>query len=158
MNEIIELKTCTLHRDLSASDAELLAEQFACSQPWLTLGILTTGLKNYLLKEDSHLYRYAVQVDKRVVGVICIRTPWLRGDYIELLGLIEDYRGQGIGTELLQWAELQAHAHGNNLWLLTSSFNRPALQFYQAQGFKQIGIIEGLVHPDYDELLLRKRW
>ena len=158
MNKIIKLNTCTLCRDLSITDAELLAEQFSHSQPWQTLGISATGLKNYLLKQDSHLYRYAVQVDNRVIGIICIRTPWLRGDYIELLGLIESYRGRGIGTELLEWAEANASKQNNNLWLLSSSFNHPALQFYQAHGFKQIGIIEGLVHPDCDELLLRKRW
>jgi GNAT superfamily N-acetyltransferase len=158
MNKIINLNTCTLCRDLSITDAEFLAKHFVQSQPWQTLGISATGLKNYLLKQDSHLYRYAVHVDNSLAGVICIRTPWLRGDYIELLGLVESYRGRGIGTELLQWAESKASPHSNNLWLLTSSFNHPALKFYQRHGFKQIGIIEGLVHHDHDELLLRKRW
>lgn len=153
----ISLAACELTRSLSIADAELLSEAFALSPPWLTLGVSATGLKNYFLRDDTHLYRYAVRVDGQLAGVICLRYPWLRGAYIELLGLLDSYRGQGIGADIMQWAEMESRQHGNNLWLLTSSFNQQALQFYQRHGFQQIGVVEGLVHPDYDELLLRKR-
>ena len=153
----IPLAACELTRSLSIADAELLSVAFALSEPWLTLGVSATGLKNYFLRDDTHLYRYAVRVDGQLAGVICLRYPWLRGAYIELLGLLDSYRGQGIGADIMQWAETEARQYGDNLWLLTSSFNQQALQFYQRQGFQQIGVVEGLVHPDYDELLLRKR-
>jgi diamine N-acetyltransferase len=153
----IPLAGCVLTRSLSIADAELLSSAFAISQPWLTLGVSASGLKNYFLREDANLYRYAVKVDEQLAGVICLRYPWLRGPYVELLGLIDTYRGQGIGTDILHWAEIEARHQTNNLWLLTSSFNQQALQFYQRHGFQQIGIMEGLVHPDYDEILLRKR-
>jgi ribosomal protein S18 acetylase RimI-like enzyme len=153
----IPLANCVLNRCLSIDDAELLSTAFALNQPWLTLGISASGLKNYFLREDANLYRYTVRVDNQVAGIICLRYPWLRGPYIELLGLIEGYRGNGIGTQLLDWAETETRQHSNNLWLVTSSFNQQALQFYQRHGFQQIGLIAGLVHPDHDELLLRKR-
>jgi ribosomal protein S18 acetylase RimI-like enzyme len=153
----IPLASCVLTRSLSIADAELLSVAFALSEPWLTLGVSATGLKNYFLRDDTHLYRYAVRVDGQLAGVICLRYPWLRGAYIELLGLLDSYRGHGIGTDILRWAMTEAQQYDNNLWLLTSSFNQQALQFYQRQGFQQIGIVEGLVHPEYDEILLRKR-
>ena len=156
-HSIITLADCVLTRSLSSTDAELLSATFAASQPWLSLGISATGLKNYLLREDSHLYRYTVRVNDELAGVICLRYPWLRGPYIELVGLTESYRGHGIGTQLLHWAETEARHQSNNLWLVTSSFNQRALQFYARHGFEHIGRIEGLVHSDYDELLLRKR-
>lgn len=156
-NPQITLANCTLTRTISTEDAELLSASLAASQPWLTLCVTAPALRNYLLREDDGLYRYAVYVNQQLVGVICLRHPWLRGSYIELLGLMEAYRGQGIGTQLLAWAESEARQQGNNLWLLTSAFNQQALQFYQRHGFKQVGLIEGLVHADYDELLLRKR-
>lgn len=156
-NISITLTGCVLTRSLSANDVELLSAAFAASQPWLTLCVTAKGLKNYLLSEDDSLYRYAVHVDNNLAGVICLRHPWLRGSYIELLGLIEAYRGRGIGTQLLKWAETEARHQGNNLWLVTSAFNQQAIQFYQRHGFKQVGIIEGLVHPDYNEILFRKR-
>jgi GNAT superfamily N-acetyltransferase len=152
----VALADCVLTRSLSIVDAELLSASFAASEPWLILGVSPSGLKNYLLREDANLYRYAVWVNNQLAGVICLRYPWLRGPYIELLGLIEIYRGHGIGTQLLQWAETEARYQSNNLWLVTSSFNQRALQFYSQHGFQQVGTLEGLVHPDYDELLLRK--
>lgn len=153
----ISLVDCVLSRSLSTADAELLSTAFALSDPWLTLGVSASGLKNYLLRDDANLYRYTVHIDNNLAGIICLRYPWLRGPYIELLGLIEMYRGQGIGTQLLNWAETEARYQTNNLWLVTSAFNQQALQFYQRHGFQQTAIIDGLVHPDYDELLLRKR-
>jgi GNAT superfamily N-acetyltransferase len=154
----VPLAGCELTRSLSIADAELLSEAFSLSQPWLTLGVSATGLKNYFLRDDAYLYRYAVRVDEQLAGVICVRYPWLRGAYIELLGLLDSYRGQGIGADILRWVETETHQQSNNLWLLTSSFNQQALQFYQRQGFQQIGVVEGLVHPEHDEILLRKRW
>jgi ribosomal protein S18 acetylase RimI-like enzyme len=153
----VSLTDCILARSLSPIDAELLSQSFAASQPWLTLGITASMLNNYLLREDNYLFRYTVRVNDNLAGVICLRYPWLRGPYIELLGLIEIYRGQGIGSQLLNWAETEARYQSNNLWLLTSSFNELAQQFYSRHGFQQIGRIEGLIHTDYDELLLRKR-
>ncbi len=152
----ILLADCVLTRSLSTDDAELLSASFASSEPWLTLGVSNAGLKNYLLREDTNLYRYTVHVNNQLAGVICLRYPWLRGPYIELLGLIEIYRGHGLGTQLLNWAETEARYQSNNLWLVTSSFNQRALQFYSRHGFQSVGTLEGLVHPDYDEILLRK--
>jgi ribosomal protein S18 acetylase RimI-like enzyme len=61
-----------------------------------------------------------------------------------------------VDTVSAHWAESEARQQNNNLWLLTSSFNQRALQFYIRHGFQHIGTIAGLVHPDYDEILLRK--
>ncbi len=153
---IVPLTGCTLTRSLSLTDIELLSSEFAASDPWRTLGVSALVLKNYLLREDASLYRYAVRVENNLAGICCLRYPWLHGPYIELLGLIESYRRQGIGTQLLNWAETEARYENNNIWLASSSFNHEALAFYSRHGFKQIGKIEGLVHPEYDELLLRK--
>jgi len=153
----VVLDACTLTRSLSITDAELLSNAFAVSDPWLTLGVSASGLKNYLLREEASLYRYVVQVNQQTAGVICLRYPWLRGAYIELLGLLEPYRGLGIGTELLSWLQQETQPQANNIWLVASEFNQAALQFYQWQGFQTVGVLEGLVHPEYDEVLLRRR-
>ena len=91
-----------------------------------------------------------------IAGVICIRYPWLLGPYIELLGLKPEYRGLGIGRQIIEWAEKEARRESKNLWVLSSSFNLDALEFYKKRGFFNIGVIEGLVNSKYDEILLRK--
>ena len=77
---------------------------------------------------------------------------------IELLGLFPDFRGLGIGKQVVSWAEAEARREAKNLWVIASSFNHPAIKFYQDLGFKQIGSIQGLVTPEHDEILLRKCW
>ena len=89
---IVLLTGCTLTRSLSLTDIELLSSEFAASDPWRTLGVSALVLKNYLLREDASLYRYAVRVENNLAGICCLRYPWLHGPYIELLGLIESYR------------------------------------------------------------------
>jgi ribosomal protein S18 acetylase RimI-like enzyme len=126
------------------------------SEPWVSLKFSATSLAGYLTREDAALRRYVVSVDGNLAGVICVRHPWLRGPYIELLGVFPDYRGKGLGKQVLAWVETEARRESKNLWVLTSSFNHQALSFYQGLGFCQIGPIQGLVSPEYDEILLRK--
>ena len=137
--------------------ARAIAEVLAASEPWLTLNFSPASLANYLIRDDAALRRYAVFVDDQLAGVICVRYPWLRGPYIELLGLFPECRGKGIGKQLLAWAETEARREAANLWVVASSFNHQALSFYQDLGFYPIGPMQGLVSPGQDEILLRKR-
>lgn len=151
------LESCQLSTPLTKVQEQEIAEMLSTSEPWVTLNFSSVSLASYLAREDSSLHRYIVTVDDNLAGVICIRFPWLRGPYIELLGVSPDYRGKGIGKQLLTWAEIEARRESKNLWVLTSSFNQNALDFYLKQGFYPIGPIQGLVSPEHDEILLRKR-
>jgi ribosomal protein S18 acetylase RimI-like enzyme len=65
---------------------------------------------------------------------------WL---YIDLVAVPEGFRGQGLGTELLQKAEEIARKRGCiGMWLYTASFQAPA--FYEKLGFQKFGTV-----PDY---------
>ncbi|ADE10955.1 GCN5-related N-acetyltransferase [Sideroxydans lithotrophicus ES-1] len=150
------LANCRLTSPLTDEQALAIAEMLSISEPWKTLKFSAAALAKYLMRDDTSLYRYAVSVDGKLAGVICVRYPWLRGPYIELLGLSQDHRGQGIGKQILAWTESEARREARNLWVVASSFNHQALDFYQGLGFQPIGPIQGLVTPEYDEILLRK--
>jgi GNAT superfamily N-acetyltransferase len=65
---------------------------------------------------------------------------WL---YVDLLVVPEEFRGRGIGTELLARAEEIARKRGcTGLWLHTGSFQAP--RFYEKLGFTAFGSL-----PDY---------
>ncbi len=50
------------------------------------------------------------------------------------------HHGKGIGKRLLSAAFKHAHSQGAaSVWLTTNAENTPAIKFYHAQGFKQIG-------------------
>ena len=150
------LEGCQLSSPLTDAQALAVAEMLAVSEPWLSLNFSAASLAGYLSREDAALRRYLVSVDGEVAGVICVRHPWLRGPYIELLGVSPSQRGKGIGRQVLAWVEVEARIESKNLWVLTSSFNHQAQKFYQSLGFSPIGPIQGLVSPEHDEILLRK--
>ncbi len=150
------LEDCRLSTPISDEQALAVAEILAASEPWLTLKFSAASLARYLTREDAALRCYAISVGDDLAGGVCVRYPWLRGPYIELLGLAPTYRGKGIGKQVLAWAEAEARREARNLWVVASSFNHQALNFYQSLGFYPIGSIQGLVSPEYDEILLRK--
>ena len=151
-----KLDGCQLSTPFSDEQALVVAEMLSTSEPWISLKFSVNSLASYLVRDDAALHRYVVSVDDNLAGVICVRYPWLRGPYIELLGVFPNYRGKGIGKLVLAWAETEARREAKNLWVLTSSFNHQALNFYQGIGFYPIGPIQGLVTPEHDEILLRK--
>ncbi len=150
------LDGCQLSTPLTNEQAQAIAEMLAASEPWASLKFSAASLARYLVREDASLYRYLVSVDGEPAGVICVRHPWLRGPYIELLGMSPNYRGRGIGKQVIAWAEREARREAKNLWVVASSFNHEALDFYQRLGFYPIGPIQGLITPEHDEILLRK--
>jgi GNAT superfamily N-acetyltransferase len=155
-NPLEELDGCRLSTPFTDAQALAVAEMLSSSEPWMSLNFSAGSLASYLMRDDAALRRYVVSVDGNLAGVICVRHPWLRGPYIELLGVFPDYRGKGLGKQVLAWVETEARRESKNLWVLTSSFNHQALNFYQNLGFYPIGPIQGLVSPEHDEILLRK--
>ena len=153
----VTLEGCHISTNIRVEDSLITGEALAASEPWKNLQFSAAALSQYLTREDAALHRYTVTIENKVAGVICIRHPWLRGPYIELLGLFPEFRNRGIGRQLLAWAESEARRESKNLWVLVSSFNLQALSFYERFGFYRIGPIHGLVSAEYDEILLRKK-
>jgi diamine N-acetyltransferase len=152
-----QLPSCSLHA-LTEDEAGPFSNRLAAMDPWLTLGYSVEGLLHYLLRPDPALYRLAVFVDQTPGGLVCVRYPWLRGPYLELLAVLDGWQGRGIGREIVAWMETQCPSTAPNLWALASSFNAAARSFYRALGFTEIASLPNLVRFRYDEILLRKTW
>ena len=149
------LSGCRLVR-LRLEDAEGIADRLALMDPWLALSYSAAQLEKYLSADDPSLHRYTIMVDEMIAGVVAVRYPWLRGSYLELIGLFPDQQGKGLGTAILQWMEQETKPWAMNCWVLVSSFNDAAKRFYLRQGFTEIANIEALVSARSTELLLRK--
>lgn len=154
----VHLPNCSLNRDISKADALALGHHLSLMDPWKALGVSEDTLADYLSRLDPALFRYAVWVDNKLAGVVCIRYPWLRGPYIELLAIIKDFQNLRLGSEIMTFAEREARLVSKNLWVVTSEFNLKARQFYQRHGFIEISRLPDLVKPDFVEILLRKTW
>jgi diamine N-acetyltransferase len=115
------------------------------------------AMTRFLMTRNDGSVRYVIEADGKEAGVISLRSPWLKGPYLELLAIFPKFQGRGIGTKLLHWMEQEAVQHGaRNLWVCASTFNTGALRFYERHGFTQIAALFGLVDDNSDEILLRK--
>lgn len=146
---------------LCEADASSIAAMLAAQEPWRSLGYREGGLARYLLRDDPGLHRFAVHTGEpparqTPAGVVCIRHPWLRGPYIELIGFAPGARGQGAGGAILAWIEAQT-PDAANLWAFVSEGNAAARRFYAATGFAEVAPVADLVAPGRCEILLRKR-
>jgi len=127
-----------------------------CSMdPWLTLEYRPEAFEFYLLHADPALNRYAVMISGHVCGVLSVRSPWLFGPFIELMALFDGFRGKGIGSRIIDW--VCDRYKSTNLWATVSSFNLEAQKFYSSAGFEKTAILEDLIKPGWNEILLRKR-
>jgi len=154
--QLYPLAACDLRALQDPDEARFLSDLLTGMDPWRILGYTASALRRYLLHSDAALHHYAVVVQGKTIGVVCVRYPWLRGAYLELFGLDAAYQGYGIGSEILGWIEGQTRLESRNVWVLVSAFNAQAGTFYKRRGFREIGILKDFVQPGYDELLLRK--
>ncbi len=152
----VELPSCRLALVTSAT-AQVLSVLLCKMDPWRTLGYHADGLQRYLLREDPALVRAAVFREGVLAGVMCVRSPWLCGASVELLAVLPENQGKGLGADVMAWIEDQAVMIGPNLWTTVSSFNGDAQRFYARNGFDQVACLADLIKPGFDELLLRKR-
>jgi GNAT superfamily N-acetyltransferase len=134
-----------------------LAAGIVAMEPWSVMHYPAAALAAFLARSDDGACRYLVRVEGAEAGAVSVRYPWLKGPYLELLALLPQAQGRGIGASILAWLEREALARqARNLWVCASSFNAGALRFYARHGFEAVATVPGLVTDGYDEILLRK--
>lgn len=143
-------------KPLGGDDAAILGARLAELEPWYGLGMTDEALTGYLVRDDPCLRRYAIWAAEGLAGVVTVRYPWLRGAYLELLGVLPAAQRCGIGRRLIEWMVTETSPRAANLWTTVSKSNQPARRFYEALGFTPIGEVPGLVRDDHTEILLRR--
>lgn len=135
-----------------------LADAFAAMLPWKAYPFTASQLRAYLAKGEPGAPRYLVTVNGAAAGAMGLRLEWLRGPYLQFLGILPAFQGRGLGAAVLGWMEREARAAGQrNLWVAASDFNLDALRFYTRAGFVAAARIDDLVLDGRTEILLRKR-
>ena len=95
-------------------------------------------------------YAIVAQAGGRAVGFVAAQyVAWNRRVNIWHLYVAPDYRGRGLGTQLIDSVEGFARAAGARcLWLETQNVNFPAVSFYLHAGFTLCGLDASLYDPD----------
>jgi ribosomal-protein-alanine N-acetyltransferase len=134
--------------------AEICADMMANSEPWISL---KRGYKECLeLITDPTLEVYVAWLDKRVIGSIVIEMLGTFKGYIKSVYVLPEMRDQGIGTELIKFAEERIFSETPNVFLLVSSFNHKAQELYEKLGYVKVGELSNFVVKGYSEILMRK--
>lgn len=142
---------------LDPADAGTIAAMLVALEPWRALGYRCEVLTRYLLRCDPALHRFRILSGDALLGTLCVRYPWLRGPYIELVGIAPQARGRRLGSAILDWIEAQVRGQAGNLWACVSQTNEGGRRFYARHHFREVAPIDDLVTHGHAEILLRKR-
>ncbi len=143
---------------LPEHEANALAAAFAAIDPWASYGYPASALAAYLGKQEPGAPRFLLTLEDELAGALGLRLGWLRGTYIQFLGIVPRFQRRGLGQTILAWIEAEARAiKERNLWVAASEINADAIRFYERHGFTQAARLEDLVYDGRTEILLRKR-
>jgi ribosomal protein S18 acetylase RimI-like enzyme len=141
-----------------ADSAHVLGAQFAAMLPWSRYPFSASQLEKYLAAPEPGAPRYAIYAEGTLAGALGLRLNWLRGPYVQFLGVVQGHQGRGTGRAIMSQVISDARSNGDsNVWVAASSFNADALRFYERLGFTRTALLDGLVQAGIDEVLLRLR-
>ncbi|MBS0250773.1 MAG: GNAT family N-acetyltransferase [Proteobacteria bacterium] len=145
-------------RPMTAESAKLLGAALAAIDPWAHYRYTPEALTTFLQTEEDDAPRLEILVDGALAGAFSIRCTWLRGPYLQFLGILPPFQKNGVGNAVLSWFEAEGNRlHARNIWVSASEFNVRAVAFYERFGFVRVATLEGLVADGSNEILLRKR-
>lgn len=143
-------------RAMQAEDRAAIVQLLGESDPWRTLGYTIADWNRIFCPLPQGRDSYVAELDGRVAGVALVKQKFLLGDYLELLGVAEWARQKGIGSLLLKHVEHLVFERTKNLFACVSDFNQSARDFYEKQGYQEIGPMPNFLIPGSAEILLRK--
>ena len=145
-------------RPLTRADIRACAAILSSSDPWKRLGE-GYDFRRLLSGNRSGARSYVMTIEEKTAGFIVFnpRPVFARGGYLRAIGVESSMRKQGIGSQLMKFAEGITARHSPNFYLCVSSFNRKAQAFYRGLGYRRIGKIPDLIIQGASELVYWKR-
>ena len=137
-----------------SSDLELCARFMAASDPWKTIGRDYSACLATL--SDSTRERFGAWSDDEIAGFIILNLGGPLLGYIQTVCVSEAFRGSGVGSELVAWAEKRIFEVAPNVFLFVSSFNHGARRLYERLGYRVVGEVPDYLIRGASEILMRK--
>jgi ribosomal protein S18 acetylase RimI-like enzyme len=130
------------------------ARLMANSEPWITLRRSYEDSVNILRNPSKEVY--VAVIKNEVAGfTILDMNGGFRG-YIQTVAILPEWRNQGIGSKLIQFAEERIFRDSPNVFMCVSSFNENAQRLYTRLGYERIGELKDYIVSGHAEILLRK--
>jgi ribosomal protein S18 acetylase RimI-like enzyme len=136
-------------------EKDLAAHLLASSEPWITLGISEEQCKKNCHDPEFHLF--IAYLNETPAGIILLDPRGVAGSpYIKSIATFPEFRGQGIGTSLLSFAENFFSSNSKHLFICVSSFNKRARKLYERFGFETVGELKDYIIKGSSEILMHK--
>ena len=143
-----------IRRLQGADEAHACARVLTTSEPWVTLR--RTYAESMAALNDPVRESYVALVDGELAGFMILRMDGAFVGYIQTLAVLPGWRGRGIGTRLIQYAEERIFRETPNVFICASSFNPRAQRLYERLGYEVVGELKDFIVPGHAEILMRK--
>jgi ribosomal protein S18 acetylase RimI-like enzyme len=138
----------------TSEEAEICARMMSGSEPYITLRRdYEASLK---MMNDPLREVYVARSGSEVVGFIIVVMRGALIGYIQSICTAIEWRGKGVGSELMDFAEERILCEASNVFLMVSSFNNGARRLYERRGYKVVGELKDFIVSGYSEVLMRK--
>jgi len=124
------------------------------TEPWITLKLGFADACKRLAEKEKEVY--VMQMGGVLTGMVAVNMTGPFAGYIQALVVAADWRGRGIGSRLVRFAEERIFRDSPNVFMCVSSFNPRAQQLYARLGYERIGELKDYVIAGASEFLLRK--
>lgn len=148
------MATLTVRPLAGDAEAEACAALMASSEPWVTLERDRAALLRMLL--DPSRERYAALVGDRLAGCLVLNLQGPFVGYLQAICMAPGFRGSGLGTALIAFAEERIFREHPNVFLCVSSFNPSARRLYERLGYRAVGELTDFIRAGHSEILMRK--
>jgi len=136
------------------AEAEICARMMANSEPWITLRRDYDASLKILIDPSREVY--LAMVGDEIVGFTILTMHGAFVGYIQSVCVAPQWRGKGIGSELMDYVEKRIISETPNIFICVSSFNERVQKLYERRGYKVVGELKNWIVPDHSEILLRK--
>jgi len=140
----------------SGPDREWAAQLMVRSEPWTTLRRPLEACRAVL--NDPEFQVYLARVNGERAGFLVLDPRGVAGaPYLKSVAIAPEFRGHGLGTRLLAFAEDVFRPRSRHFFLCVSSFNERARKLYERQGYQPVGAVQDLALDGESELIMFKR-
>jgi len=137
-------------------ERDWVAALLAGSEPWITLGATAEECRRSC--RDAEYLLYLAHCDGRPCGAILLQRRGVASSpYVKSIAVEAHWRGAGVGSGLMEFAEDLFREEARHLFLCVSSFNARARSFYERRGYRAVGELEDYIIDGASEILMHKR-
>jgi ribosomal protein S18 acetylase RimI-like enzyme len=150
----METRDLSIRKLAGPAEARVCAELMAGSEPWITL---QRGYEESLaMFSDPEREVYVAAAGTEIAGFVILQMRGALVGYLQSVGVAPDWRGRGVGSKLIAFAEKRIFSEAPNVFILVSSFNDRARALYERLGYEVIGELKDYIVAGHSEILLRK--